>query len=241
MQRLLRQHRQEDVEVEGERRDEQDGREDDAGERHAANEGERLAAPAHERRPLVTPVEWEELLRPDQQQAGEHGDETDGVEQEAGARARGGDNRAAERGADHPRPVEETRVERDGVRQLVPPDQLEGEGLPRRLVDDERDASQPGEQVHHPGLDDAAKVTPASTAAKTIDAACVTITVRRMSRRSTSTPLKSPSTVAGRNWHSIRKPTATGEWVSCSTSHAAAMFCIHVPVTETTWPEKKIR
>jgi hypothetical protein len=39
----------------------------------------------------------------------------------------------------------------------------------------------------------------------------------------------------------MRTPTATGECVSSRTSHAAAMFCIHVPVTETTWPEKKSR
>jgi hypothetical protein len=69
----------------------------------------------------------------------------------------------------------------------------------------------------------------------------VAITVLRTSSRSTRTPLKSPSTVAGRNWQSMRSPTATGECVSSRMSHAAAMFCIQVPVTETTWPEKKIR
>ena len=36
-------------------------------------------------------------------------------------------------------------------------------------------------------------------------------------------------------------PTATGEWVSSSTSQAVAMFCIHVPLTDTTWPAKKRR
>ena len=35
--------------------------------------------------------------------------------------------------------------------------------------------------------------------------------------------------------------TATGEWVSERISHAVAMFCIHVPLTEITWPEKKSR
>jgi hypothetical protein len=39
----------------------------------------------------------------------------------------------------------------------------------------------------------------------------------------------------------MRIPTATGECVSARTSHAAATFCIQVPVTETTWPEKKMR
>jgi hypothetical protein len=39
----------------------------------------------------------------------------------------------------------------------------------------------------------------------------------------------------------MRTPTATGECVSVRTSHAAATFCIHVPVTETTCPAKKTR
>ena len=37
------------------------------------------------------------------------------------------------------------------------------------------------------------------------------------------------------------RPTYTGEWVSPSTSHGSAVSCIHVPVTETIWPEKKRR
>ena len=78
-------------------------------------------------------------------------------------------------------------------------------------------------------------------AARTSAAACVPITVRRASSRSTSTPAKRPKTVNGRNWHRASTPTATGEWVSWSTSHAAAMFCIHVPLTDTIWPAKKSR
>ena len=38
-----------------------------------------------------------------------------------------------------------------------------------------------------------------------------------------------------------RTPTASGELVSSTTSHASAMFCIHVPLTETTCPVKKRR
>jgi len=36
-------------------------------------------------------------------------------------------------------------------------------------------------------------------------------------------------------------PTASGECVSWMTSHARATFCIHVPDTDTIWPEKKRR
>ena len=43
----------------------------------------------------------------------------------------------------------------------------------------------------------------------------------------------------GRNCANAMKPTATGELcVSCRISHAWAIRCIHVPVTETIWPEK---
>ncbi len=36
-------------------------------------------------------------------------------------------------------------------------------------------------------------------------------------------------------------PTASGECVSSTTSHASATFCIHVPLTEISWPVKKSR
>ena len=75
----------------------------------------------------------------------------------------------------------------------------------------------------------------------TIADACVAITVRRASNRSTITPANSPSTVNGRNWQSASTPTATGECVSSRTTHAAAMFCIQVPLTDTIWPLKKSR
>jgi hypothetical protein len=55
------------------------------------------------------------------------------------------------------------------------------------------------------------------------------------------TPAKRPKTVKGRNWQSARTPTATGDPVRSSTSHAIATFCIHVPVMETICPVKKSR
>ena len=77
--------------------------------------------------------------------------------------------------------------------------------------------------------------------AKTIEATWVAMIVLRTSMRSTRTPAKRPNTVYGRNWNAARTPTATGECVSSSTSQAVAMFCIHVPLTDTTWPLKKRR
>jgi hypothetical protein len=84
-------------------------------------------------------------------------------------------------------------------------------------------------------------VSSARSVAVTMAAACVVITSRRGSRRSAKTPAKRPSTLNGMNWQRTRMPTATGDPVSSSTSHAIATFCIQVPVTEVIWPMKKSR
>jgi hypothetical protein len=80
-----------------------------------------------------------------------------------------------------------------------------------------------------------------SAAATVIDALCVAITRRRLSNRSAATPEISPKIVNGAKRQKARKPTATAECVSSITYHASAMFCIHVPTSEITWPVKKSR
>ena len=54
----------------------------------------------------------------------------------------------------------------------------------------------------------------ASTPENTICTDWVTITVRRLSKRSATTPAKSPSSVNGPKRASESIPTAIGEWVS---------------------------
>ena len=82
------------------------------------------------------------------QQAGEHGEEAHSVEHEAGADTEGGDDDAGERGPDDARAVEQAGVERDRVRQLALPDELEGQRLPAWCVEDESDPAQGGEDEH---------------------------------------------------------------------------------------------
>ena len=53
-------------------------------------------------------------------------------------------------GPDHARGVEEARVQRDRVRQLVAPDHLEGERVPAGRVEDECRAGEDREQVDDP-------------------------------------------------------------------------------------------
>ena len=79
-----------------------------------------------------------ELLLAHREQAGEDGEEADRVDREAGADAPGGDDHAGEGRADDARGVEEARVQRDRVRQLVAPDHLEGERVPPGRVEDDR-------------------------------------------------------------------------------------------------------
>jgi hypothetical protein len=47
--------------------------------------------------------------------------------------------------------------------------------------------------------------------------------------------------VNGTKRQNASTPTASGELVSSTTSQASAMFCIHVPLTDTIWPLKKRR
>jgi hypothetical protein len=83
-------------------------------------------------------------------------------------------------------------------------------------------------------------VTTASAIEITIAAACVAMTSFRDSTRSVTTPATRLKTVNGTKRQNARAPTASGEPESSSTSHASATFCIQVPASETSWPEKKI-
>ena len=74
-----------------------------------------------------------------------------------------------------------------------------------------------------------------------IDAACMTIIVLRLSKRSARTPAGSEKTVNGAKRRNASRPTATGECVSRTTTQASAMFCIQVPLSEITWPAKYSR
>ena len=67
------------------------------------------------------------------------------------------------------------------------------------------------------------------------------MTRRRLSIRSATTPEKRPKTVKGAKRQNASAPIAIGESVRVTTSQASEMFCIHVPLTEITWPTKKRR
>ena len=43
------------------------------------------------------------------------------------------------------------------------------------------------------------------------------------------------------NWAAATTPSHSGSLVSCSTSHAWATVCIHVPIREMPWPVKNSR
>jgi hypothetical protein len=62
-----------------------------------------------------------------------------------------------------------------------------------------------------------------------------------LSIRSATTPAKRPRAVKGKKRKNASAPTARGELVSSTTSHASAMFCIQLPTNETSWPENQRR
>ena len=78
----------------------------------------------------------------------QHREKGDRVDEEADAGAAEADDHTGDCGADDARAVEEARVQRDRVRQLVAADHLEGQRLPARRVDDERGAAEEREQVN---------------------------------------------------------------------------------------------
>ena len=77
--------------------------------------------------------------------------------------------------------------------------------------------------------------------ASSIIAAWVAISVWRLGRASAMTPPKRPKTMTGMNWAAATMPSHSGSPVSCRTSQAWATCCIHVPISEISWPAKNSR
>ena len=89
-------------------------------------------------------------------------------------------------------------------------------------------------------------VAPVTFSAKSVSAGiaisvCVSISSRRLSRRSASTPPSAPNSRIGRNCSAAVMPTATPLPVRCTTSHISATVCIQLPEMETIWPANQRR
>ena len=95
----------------------------------------------------------EEALGVHQQQAADDGEEAGGVQIEAAGHADGGDQHAADGGTDDAGGVEVGRVEGDGVRQVVAPDEFDDEGLAGGVVEGVGDAEDGGQDVDVQELD----------------------------------------------------------------------------------------
>ena len=66
----------------------------------------------------------------------------------------------------------------------------------------------------------------------------VTMMSSRRGRRSMTTPASGLSSSTGKNWSTLTTEKSSAEEVRVSTSHAWAIVCIQVPVTEINCPEK---
>ncbi len=83
-----------------------------------------------------------------------------------------------------------------------------------------------------------AAVTTPRPSANTPADVCVTISSRRLSTRSASTPAHGPSTRMGPKSTATIEPSATALSVSSRTSHESATDCSQVPLIDTVWAMK---
>jgi hypothetical protein len=155
VERVLREHRQEDVEVEAERAHHGDEDEDQPDLLVALRERDPFLQPGEERAGPFPPLDGVELLRPHQQKPGDDGDIARRVRREADAGADGGDEDAGERRPEDPGAVEEAGVEADCIGQLGRSDHAEGQGLARGSVQHLDEPHQRCDHVDVPGLCDA--------------------------------------------------------------------------------------
>ena len=81
-------------------------------------------------------------------------------------------------------------------------------------------------------------VSTARIAARTIITACTTKIVWRFGSASASTPPNRPKTMTGTNCAAATTPSQNASLVSSRTSQAWATCCIHVPISEMSWPPK---
>jgi hypothetical protein len=91
-----------------------------------------------------------QLRGPHQLQADQHRAEGRGVDQEGSGCPDGADHEAGDGGPDDPGEVEHGTVERDRVRHPGPPDHLDGETLPGRIVHDGDQAERERQGVNLP-------------------------------------------------------------------------------------------
>ena len=144
--------RQEHVEVERERADEEHGEERDGDPPRA--DGEPSASPTPASTPARAPARGGRGPSRMARSAQIATRVAHRVQPEGDSRPGAGDDQPAERGADDARRRPQARAERHGVREVVPPDDLEHERVPRGRVEGERDALDEAEDVQLPHGDD---------------------------------------------------------------------------------------
>ena len=243
VERVLREQRQQDVEVEADGREDDHHREDHPDGPVAA----RVAKPSRVPRQSVGPAAVVRAGRARRRAS------------RAGPRARRGSSTVliakhqpapnaaistpASAGPKMRARVEEARVERDRVRQLVAPDHLEREVLARRRVEDERGAGERGDRVDLPQLDVPEQRDRGEHGGEDH--------LHRLRDDHGAAVVEAVGDDAGEQPEHRERPEAADAstptarprecGASATTSQARAMFCIHVPATDASWPKKKRR
>ena len=243
VERVLREQRQQDVEVEADRREDGHHRERHLHRQVVARVREPFACAAEDRRPAPS-FERIELGDAHREQRAEHGEEARGVDREAPAGADHGDHDAGDRRAEDAREVEEARVERDRVRQLVLADHLERQVLARRCVEHDRCPRERGDRVDLPQLD-----VPEQRECREHRGEHHLHGLRHDHRAAVVEPVGDDAREQAEEREGAEPADgeqADGEaarvrGLSSMTTQASPMFCIQVPATEVSWPKKKSR
>lgn len=139
--------------------------------------------------------------------------------------------------------VEQRRVQRDRIGQIVIAHEFRDKGLAHRSIERADAPHEPGKHVHLPQRDKPRKNQQPRPMPVAAIAGCPWQTAAQRSARSATAPTKGISTIGGPNWSAITTPTAVPLcWVNwVSTSQSWAMRCIHVPMLETNEPAAQTR
>ena len=171
------------------------------------------------------------------QQRDDAADVGEPVQAEAPGRAELGQRQPAEHRSDDARQVELDRVQRDGVREMLPgaPARESAPGRPARRRPAPAPRRTTASGCARPGPRRARTVRPAETRSSSARFASRCSSWRR-STRSAMTPPARENRKIGISPRNASSPSRNGEPESCSTSQLWASFCIQVPMLEVQAP-----
>jgi len=143
------------------------------------------------------------------------------------------DEDAGDRRPDEPRAVEDRLDESHRLGNLVAAHELRREGLGGRQIEGGDETEQRRDREDVPERDPAREQEPARMNARNIIPTCVTMRIRRFSKRSASVSADHRQEQDRRVLATLSAPSTEADCDSPVTSQPWAMTCIQVPVSDT--------